>query len=537
MPTLEKLSPPELVLDESMPEPVQPPAPPRAVVPEVTLGELWQTLRGPAPVLLAGLALLGLAFTTEATAAWRVWMDSTAYSHCFFVLPIALYLAWDRRANIVAAEVVYFPWAAAAVMPLGIAWLVAERLGIMEGRQLVALSIVEVLFLAVLGWRMARALAAPLLYLYFLVPFGAFLTPVLQDWTAAFSVFGLEVLEIPHYADHYLIEIPEGRFYVAEACAGLRFLIASIAFGVLYACLMYRDMSRRILFVLASIVVPIVANWFRALGIVVLGHILGSAEAAAADHIIYGWLFFSVVTLLLILAGLPFRQDLAPPPPRSKAMTLPVGGALKLVAAVVVLAWIGPAISAGLDRAAQVSLPAPGFAWTTPLGCRAGPVASVSGSETVRFLCPQGAITATAQIFPPRVNPAAIGAAQRRLTGEQTAEDVTSGTLETPELPLTSWRLTIAGAPRPVGTIATATAVWLDGAPALSGLAGRIAMARNSIFGAPTAPVLLSVSVRSQQPQIGMQEERLMRLLMTTFLQVQSELPAELTRLSGLAGK
>jgi len=37
-----------------------------------------------------------------------------------------------------------------------------------------------------------------------------------------------------------------------------------------------------------SIVVPIIANGFRALGIVWLGHILGSAEAAATDHVLYG---------------------------------------------------------------------------------------------------------------------------------------------------------------------------------------------------------------------------------------------------------
>src|SRR5581483_9036774 len=93
------------------------------------------------------------------------------------------------------------------------------------------------------------------------------------------------------------------------ACAGLRFLIASIAFGTLYSCLIYRSFTRRALFMLASVIIPIIANGFRALGIVVLGHVLGSAQAAAADHILYGWLFFSIVILLLIMAGLPFRED------------------------------------------------------------------------------------------------------------------------------------------------------------------------------------------------------------------------------------
>jgi hypothetical protein len=40
----------------------------------------------------------------------------------------------------------------------------------------------------------------------------------------------------------------------------------------------------------------------------VLGYWLGNAQAAVADHLIYGWVFFSLVSLILIVLGLPFRQ-------------------------------------------------------------------------------------------------------------------------------------------------------------------------------------------------------------------------------------
>ena len=261
------------------------------------------------PALLVGLTLLGLLFHEESAAAVKVWNDSTAYSHCWFVLPIALYLAWDRRHGLAGLRVEPLPWMGLLAIPGVIAWMAADRMGIMEGRQLVAMSFVQLLFLAVLGWRVWWVMSAPLLYLYFLVPFGAFLTPYLQTFTLHFSLIGLKVLGIPFYADAFLIETPSGRYFVAEACAGLRFLIAAIAFGVLYACLIYRSYHKRALFMVASIIIPIIANGFRALGIVLLGEWLGSAEAAAADHILYGWMFFSIVILLLILAGMPFRED------------------------------------------------------------------------------------------------------------------------------------------------------------------------------------------------------------------------------------
>src|SRR5476649_2332503 len=258
------------------------------------------------------LLLLGALFNKEVQAAVQTWDASTAYNHCFLVIPIALYLLWERRCDLVGITPRPLPVAVLLGLPLTLIWLVSERLGIMEGRQLVAVSFAELLFLAVLGKRLWWAMAGPLLYLYFLVPFGEFLTPKLQDITTWFIRHGLQILGIPAFIDGYVIEIPQGTFFVAEACAGLRFLIASIAFGCLYALMMYRSPVRRGLFILVSIVVPVIANGFRAIGIVYLGYVLGSAQAAAADHVIYGWVFFSAVILMLIALGLPFRQDELP---------------------------------------------------------------------------------------------------------------------------------------------------------------------------------------------------------------------------------
>ena len=196
---------------------------------ETGIADAWRS--GSAIVVSAGLIALGLLFHSEVVAAVTVWQDSTAYNHCFLVIPIVLYLIWDRRGTLRDVSASPYPVAVLAGVPLAIVWLLAERLGIMEGRQLVAMSFVELLFFVVLGPRLWWLLAGPLLYLYFLVPFGAFLTPKLQDITTVFVAHGLPILGIPAYITGYTIEIPEGTFLIAEACAGLRFLIAAIAFG------------------------------------------------------------------------------------------------------------------------------------------------------------------------------------------------------------------------------------------------------------------------------------------------------------------
>jgi exosortase A len=429
---------------------------------------LWPVFRPVLPALLLGILVLGLLFHTEAAAAVQTWIDSTAYSHCFFVIPIAVYLAMDRRPLLVGLSVRPMPAVALAAIPVAIAWLGAERLGIMEGRQLVAMGLLELLFLAVLGRRMFAALSAPLLYLFFLVPFGAFVTPALQGFTAHFIDAGLSVLGIPHVVDAYFIEIPEGRFVVAEACAGLRFLIASIAFGVLYACLMYRGIWRRLGFIAASMVVPVIANGFRALGIVVIGHLIGSAQAAVTDHILYGWLFFSIVTVLLILGGLPFQQDTGHAPDTERVAPAPVIAArLPLRAAVMlsVLGALGPAASAALDRNAGVALAMPAPHFTPGTGCQALPGTGGPGIAVNQFACPAGRLTVTTQVFAPRANPAVMLAAQRRLSGESDGDEPEISNLKIPGVIPPDWRFVVMSAP----ARATASALWVDGAPARGG--------------------------------------------------------------------
>ena len=486
---------------------------------------LWPVFRPVLPALLLGLLVFGLLFHNEAVAAVQTWIDSTAYSHCFFVIPIAIYLAMDRRPMLAGLSVQPMPAVTLAALPLALAWLAAERMGIMEGRQLVAMSLLELLFLAVLGRRMFAALSAPLLYLFFLVPFGAFVTPALQGFTAQFINVGLGVLGIPHVVDTYFIEIPEGRFVVAEACAGLRFLIASIAFGVLYACLMYRGIWRRLGFVAASMIVPVIANGFRALGIVVIGHLIGSAQAAVTDHILYGWLFFSIVTVLLILAGLPFRQDIAHAPDAGPVSPVPaIVTRLPLRAAVMVsvLGAVGPAVSAVLDRNAEVALAIPAPHFVPGTGCQKLPGTGGPGIAVNQFACPAGKLTVTTEVFAPRANPAVLLAAQRRSSGEFEGDEPEISNLNVPGVIPPDWRFVVMSAP----ARATASALWVDGKPARGGLAGRLAIARDSIMGTATPSVLVTLGMFATQPQLTPAQEQNARNTIADFLRAQNGLQA-----------
>ncbi len=460
----------------------------------------WRNIGVTALLLSLGLASLGLLFRPEAETAVSTWEASTAYNHCFLIIPIVLYILWDRRDELRGMRAEPMPMAALLGIPPAGAWLLAERLGIMEGRQLMVVAFVEVLFLSVLGWRLFKAMLGPMLYLFFLVPFGEFLVPKLQDFTAEFIRFGMSLTSIPAYIDGYTIEIPEGRFYVAEACAGLRFLIASIAFGVLYALMMYRSPMRRTIFIVISIIVPIIANGFRALGIVLAGHYLGSAEAAAADHVLYGWIFFSIVILLLTAMGLPFREDLGPRKPRPteiEAGMLPMIPGFAAVAAAVAVAAASPAAALGLERLGA-SRPLTPVALDPPSMClmmRAPDIIErPAGGRllVMRMVCGGAEYDLALETFSSRGTSGPVLAERRRVTRPKPSENIS-------ELPINDaadrdslWRLVRSTEPHHLA----AARVWIEGEPMNAGMRMRIIQAKASLFGSNQVPALLIVQPR-----------------------------------------
>ena len=327
---------------------VLPSAPNRQPVAASSIAHGW-----PLVLMFIGSAALvfALVFRSDISGAVRVWIASTAYNHCFLILPLIGFLLWERRSVIASVSPHPSFWPLLLMPVLSAVWLIAAILDIQEGRQLLVVAMFEVVLLVALGLRLYWLLLAPSLFLFFLAPSGAFLVPSLQKITADISVAGLHLLNIPVFSDGFMIEIPEGTFEVAEACAGLRFLIASIVFGCFFAVVMYRSFARRAVFIILSVAVPIGANGLRALGIVVLAHLEGNAAAVEADHILYGWLFFTLVIIVLIAIGMTFAQKTDHRAP-GRSAGWPKSSLWRFATAIpvaVLLALAGPAYAATLD--------------------------------------------------------------------------------------------------------------------------------------------------------------------------------------------
>jgi exosortase A len=193
-------------------------------------------------------------------------------------------------------------------------WLVAELASVNAATQFALVAMLVSSVPLVFGLQVARALMFPLMFSFFAVPVGEFMVPHMMEWTADFTVAALRLTGVPVLREGLQFVIPTGSWSVVEACSGVRYLIASFMVGTLFAYLNYQSAQRRAIFMAVSLLLPVVANWFRAYLIVMLGHLSGNKLAAGVDHIIYGWVFFGLVIGLMFMIGARWAQPDAPVP-------------------------------------------------------------------------------------------------------------------------------------------------------------------------------------------------------------------------------
>ncbi len=256
--------------------------------------------------LLALFVSLTLLFglTSESLVSMiAVWQGSSTYHHCFVVLPISLFLIWQRRADLSRLTPCHEPRALLLLIAFALLWLLgrAGQIQLLEHIALIGMAIS--ITIALLGFTIGHLISFPLLFLGFMVPFGDVLVPTLQQFTADFAVGLLRIVDIPAFHDGIMIETPSGLFEVAEACAGIRFLIAYIMVATLFAHLAMNRPWKWALFLVLSVAIPIIANGFRATGIVLIAYWTGNEHAIGVEHLVYGWGFFAAVMLVFLAIG------------------------------------------------------------------------------------------------------------------------------------------------------------------------------------------------------------------------------------------
>ena len=190
---------------------------------------------------IVGLFFLALLSVYHATAMSMVaiWARSETFAHGFLILPVSLwliYIRWDEIATVRPQPNFLL---SVLLLPVGLVWLMAAVVDVQVLQQLALVAMVIVGAWSVLGLRLGRMLAFPLFFLFFAVPMGEGLIAPMMEYTATSTVWLIELTGVPVYREGLHFTLPSGRWSVVEACSGVRYIIASVTVGTLYAYLTY----------------------------------------------------------------------------------------------------------------------------------------------------------------------------------------------------------------------------------------------------------------------------------------------------------
>ncbi|HYI41544.1 MAG TPA: exosortase A [Allosphingosinicella sp.] len=277
-----------------------------AVLPIVRAGPLASAWRNHLAALAAAAAAILLLFARDALDMARIWWTSTTFNHCALVLPIIAWLVWQRLPDLKALAPQAWAPGLAVVGSGAAAWLLGEAGNAALLRHFGLVLMLQGSAIACLGKAVSRGIAFPIFYAFFLVPFGEELVPPLQTLTAKMSMALLALTGVPAHIEGIFISTPSGLFRVAEACSGVRFLVAMAALSALAANLCFRAWPRRLAFVAFALAVSVLANGVRAFGTIYIAYKTDNEVAVGIDHLVYGWVFFAIVIALIVAAAWRF---------------------------------------------------------------------------------------------------------------------------------------------------------------------------------------------------------------------------------------
>lgn len=253
--------------------------------------------------MITAMCIFAIAALPVTQSLIDIWLNDTSFYHGFLVLPLFI-TAFILKPAIFDNYPIRFEALTIPFIAITSTLMVITFVG---GFNIIAhfLFVLTLVLIAIaaLGRYIVKYNFALIFFLFFAVPFGTEFIVPLQNFTAHISVFLLKLSGIDVVYQGIHITTPNAKFYVAQSCAGLRFLIANVFVCYIFAYFYLQTKRSWILFGLSSILIPIIGNCLRAYLIMMIGHHTNGEYAAGVDHLIYGWGFFSFLAFINLLIG------------------------------------------------------------------------------------------------------------------------------------------------------------------------------------------------------------------------------------------
>lgn len=256
------------------------------------------------PYLL--LAVILLANIPVFKALIADWLYDDNYSHGFLIIPVAIFLIWRRRKELVFPAkpsgwgILLFGFGCLSLI-LGVAAseLFTTRISI--------LIIITGISLYYFGVDNFKRVWFAFFFLLFMIPVPATIyysvTLPMQLFASKITNNLLHIIGVPSVRQGNIIFLPEYTLEVVEACSGLRSLVSLMALAGLYAYLTLTGKVKPIILFFSSIPIAIAANIFRLLITAVGAYAISTRLADDFLHEISGLIVFLSALIAMIALG------------------------------------------------------------------------------------------------------------------------------------------------------------------------------------------------------------------------------------------
>ena len=256
----------------------------------------WALIAWFGVLLIAGYAPVLQRLVTQ-------WNEDPDMGHGFFVPVIAGYVVWQRREELLALTPKPNWWGALVVF-----WGGAQLLLATLGAELFTARVSFVVTLVGMVWMLGgteilRKLAFPLFLLCFMIPIPAVIysaaTFKLQILASKLADDALTLLQIPVLREGNVLELPNQKLSVVEACSGIRSLLSLTFLSLVYGYFFEKKTWLRVVLFCSTVPIAIIANASR----VTITGIMTQVKAELAEgffHEAQGWVIFMVALVILM---------------------------------------------------------------------------------------------------------------------------------------------------------------------------------------------------------------------------------------------
>ena len=246
------------------------------------------------------VGLMALVLWPTALTMLASWRDGEAYQYAWLVLPMFVYLVgWQARDDLLAAS----PRHDASGIALGIlaalCWCVGELMNVNLGRQFGLVLALQAVAMAAMGWRLYWRYFPMFALLFFMIPSGDVLLPLLRQLTVTEIEWFVSALGLPHQSTGFRLLIGQQRYVVVDACAGLSYVTLTTFLGYCFGLLLYRSFFKVVALAILGGVLGIFSNWLRVDAIVLIDQLRGTQMDLTAHGSIQ-WLALAVAMALLL---------------------------------------------------------------------------------------------------------------------------------------------------------------------------------------------------------------------------------------------